>query len=176
MVLATQNPIEQEGTYPLPEAELDRFLFKLKIGYGSEADEMEIVKRVTSGKSGDGLDVSAVNAIATPQHVLAMQRLAATVRAEDRVVEYAVRLARATRTWPGLAFGAGPRASIALVRAARIAALADARDFVMADDIKRVALPALRHRVQLSADAELEGRREDGIVEDILAAAPAPRE
>jgi MoxR-like ATPase len=176
MVLATQNPIEQEGTYPLPEAELDRFLFKLKLGYGTDTEECEVVKRVTSGRSGDGLDVDSVNAIASPQHVLAMQRLATTVRVEDRVVDYAVRLTRATRAWPGLTFGAGPRAAIALVRAARIMALASARDFVTADDLKAVALPVLRHRVQLSADAELEGRREDGIIEDILAATAAPRE
>jgi MoxR-like ATPase len=176
MVLATQNPIEQEGTYPLPEAELDRFLFKIKIDYGSQADESDIVRRVTLGKSGDGLDVAAVNTIASAEHVLAVQKVAAHVRVEDRVIDYAVRISRATRTWPGLSFGAGPRASIAMVRAARIVALLAGRDFVTADDVKRIALPVLRHRIQLSADAELEGRRDDGIVEDILAATAAPRE
>jgi MoxR-like ATPase len=176
MVLATQNPIEQEGTYPLPEAELDRFVFKLRMDYGDVEEEVEVVRRVTAGKCGDGLDVSAVSPVASPEQVLAVQSLAAHVRIEHRVLDYAVRLARTTRRWPGLSFGAGPRASIALARTARIAALAAGRDYVTADDLKRVALPVLRHRVALAADAELEGRTADGIVADILAATAAPRE
>ena len=174
-VLATQNPLETEGTYPLPEAQLDRFLFKIEVGYPSLADEAAIVQRSTLQQAGDQLPLSGVAARLDKRAVLSLQRMAAFVRVDDKVVDYAVRLARTTREWSGLANGAGSRAAIALVRAARAAALLDARDFVTPDDVKRHALPALRHRVLLSPDAQLEGRRIDELLAALLDSVEAPR-
>ncbi|HET7865062.1 MAG TPA: MoxR family ATPase, partial [Burkholderiaceae bacterium] len=158
MVIATQNPIDTEGTYPLPEAQLDRFLFKIEIGYPTQAEEVDVIKRTTDQATGDQFPLEGVTPTLSPQNVMALQQMAAHVRVDDRVAEYAVRLTRATRGWPGLAAGAGSRGAIALVRAARAAALLQARDFVTPDDVKRQALPALRHRVMLAADAQIEGR------------------
>ena len=175
MVLATQNPLETEGTYPLPEAQLDRFLFKIEVGYPSLADEAAIVVRTTTAQSGDQLPLAGVSARLDERNVLALQKMASFVRVDDRVVDYAVRIGRATRGWPGLANGAGSRAAIALVRAARAAALLDARDFVTPDDVKRYALPVLRHRVLLAPDAQLEGRRTDELLAALLDSVDAPR-
>jgi len=175
IVLATQNPIETEGTYPLPEAQLDRFLLKIVMGYPSEAEEVDIVQRTTTGQSGDQLPLSEVVPVLNERTVLALQTLTARQRVEPAVVDYAVRIARATREWPGIAMGSGSRGSIALVRAAKAAALMEARSFVMPDDIKAVAPAVLRHRIVLSADAQLDGRRIDDQVRDILAATAAPR-
>ena len=175
MVLATQNPLETEGTYPLPEAQLDRFLFKVEVGYPTLADEAAIVVRTTTAQSGDQLPLAGVTPRLDERNVLTLQRMAAYVRVDDRVVDYAVRITRATRGWPGLANGAGSRGAIALVRAARAAALLAARDFVTPDDIKHYALPVLRHRVLLAPDAQLEGRRVDELIVDLLATVEAPR-
>jgi MoxR-like ATPase len=175
MVLATQNPLDTEGTYPLPEAQLDRFLFKIEVGYPTLADEAAVVMRTTLAQTGDQLPLSGVTARLDERNVLALQKMAAFVRVDERVVDYAVRIARATRGWPGLANGAGSRAAIALVRAARAAALLDARDFVTPDDIKRHALPVLRHRVLLAPDAQLEGRKTDELLDALLDSVDAPR-
>jgi len=175
MVLATQNPLETEGTYPLPEAQLDRFLFKIEVGYPSLADEAAIVVRTTTAQSGDQLPLAGVSARLDERNVLALQKMASFVRVDDRVVDYAVRIGRATRGWPGVANGAGSRAAIALVRAARAAALLDARDFVTPDDVKHYALPVLRHRVLLAPDAQLEGRRTDELLAALLDSVDAPR-
>jgi MoxR-like ATPase len=175
MVLATQNPLETEGTYPLPEAQLDRFLFKIEVGYPSLEEEAAIVRLTTLLQAGDQLPLAGVQARLDQRSVLSLQKMAAYVRTDDRVVEYAVRIARATRDWNGFAFGAGSRAAIALVRAARAAALMNARDFVTPDDIKQHALPVLRHRVLLSPDAQLEGRRVDELLEALLDSVEAPR-
>ena len=175
MVLATQNPLETEGTYPLPEAQLDRFLFKIDIGYPSHAEEAAIVVRTTAAQSGDQLPLAGVSARLDERNVLALQKMASFVHVDDRVVDYAVRITRATRDWPGIANGAGSRGAIALVRAARAAALLEARDFVTPDDIKRFALPVLRHRVLLSPDAQLEGRRTDELLATMLDSVEAPR-
>jgi len=175
MVLATQNPLETEGTYPLPEAQLDRFLFKVEVGYPSLADEAAVVVRTTTAQSGDQLPLAGVTPRLDERNVLALQKMAAYVRVDDRVVDYAVRITRATRGWPGLANGAGSRGAIALVRAARAAALLDARDFVTPDDIKQYALPVLRHRVLLAPDAQLEGRKVDELLGALLDSVEAPR-
>ena len=175
MVLATQNPIEQEGTYALPEAQLDRFLLKVKIDYPSQAEEAAMVRQVTDGKVGDRLNVEPVNAILKPQQVVALQAITAALAVDDAVLDYAIRLARATRTWAGVIAGAGPRGGISLVRAARGAALLAGRDFVTPDDVKRMALPALRHRVAPSPELELEGRDTDGILKGLLEKIEAPR-
>jgi MoxR-like ATPase len=175
IVLATQNPLETEGTYPLPEAQLDRFLMKIDMGYPSEKEEVDIVIRTTTGQNGDQLPLSAVTAVLNDRAVLALQNLTARQRVDPAVVDYAVRIARATREWPGIAMGAGSRGPIALIRAAKAAALMDARSFVVPDDVKNFALPVLRHRIALSADAQLDGRRTDDLLHAILESTAAPR-
>jgi MoxR-like ATPase len=175
IVLATQNPIETEGTYPLPEAQLDRFVLKILIAYPSEAEEADIVRRTTSGQTGDQLPLSGVVPVLNERGVAALQTLTARQRVDPAVIDYAVRVARATREWPGIAMGSGSRGCIALVRAAKAMALMEARSFVIPDDIKAVAPAVLRHRIVLSADAQLDGRKIDDQVHDILAATAAPR-
>jgi MoxR-like ATPase len=175
MVLATQNPIEQEGTYALPEAQLDRFLLKVKIDYPSQAEEAAMVRHVTDGKVGDKLDVEAVASLLRPQTVVTLQAIAAALRTDDAVIDYAIRLVRATRSWAGVAAGAGPRGGISLMRAARAHALLEGRDFVTPDDVKKMALPALRHRIRPSPELELEGRDADAILTGILEKIEAPR-
>jgi MoxR-like ATPase len=175
MVLATQNPIEQEGTYALPEAQLDRFLLKIRIDYPPPGEETEMVKRVTAGQVGERLNVDAVATLIKPGAVVTMQAIAAAIRLEDSVLDYAVRIVRATRTWNGVAAGAGPRGGIALARVARAAALIGGRDFVTPDDVKRMALPALRHRVVPTPELEIEGHSSDTILKSLLEKVEAPR-
>jgi len=175
MVLATQNPIEQEGTYALPEAQLDRFLVKVRIDYPTQAEETSLVRHVTEGKVGDRLDVEAVAQLVKPSTVLTLQSIAASLRVDDAVLDYAVRLVRATRTWAGVVAGAGPRGGISLIRAARAAALMDGRDYVTPDDVKKMALPALRHRIRPSPELELEGRDNDAILKGVIDKIEAPR-
>jgi MoxR-like ATPase len=175
MVLATQNPVETEGTYPLPEAQLDRFLFKIEIGYPSLQDEVGVVIRATTDQAGDQLPLSKVVPILNERTVGQLQAIAARQRVDEQVIDYAVRLARATREWPGLAQGAGSRGPLALVRGARAVALLEGRNFVIPDDIKRVALPALRHRIALAPDALLEGRKPDDLLAAVIENTAAPR-
>ena len=175
MVLATQNPIEQEGTYALPEAQLDRFLLKIRIDFPLLEDEHEMVRQVTANRVGDRLNVDAVSALIKPGSVLALQRYTAQLTVDARVSDYAVRIARATRSWPGLAAGASPRGGISIVRAARALALINGRDFVTPDDVKGVALPALRHRVTLAPEVEIEGQGADAILDALLQKVEAPR-
>ena len=175
MVLATQNPIEQEGTYPLPEAQLDRFLFKIRIDYPSAEEEVRLTQYVLDGKTGADLDVAGVATVLQPETLINLQQSTAMVTTDDRVIAYAVAIVRATREAPLLAAGAGPRGSIALVRASRAKALADGRGFATPDDVKAVALPALRHRVAPSADADIEGLTADTLLLSLLDRVPAPR-
>lgn len=175
IVLATQNPVETEGTYPLPEAQLDRFLLKVEIGYPGPDEEVAVVLRTTSGQAGDQLPLADVKACLNERIVLQLQLIAARQRVDDKVVDYAVRIVRATRDWPGIAVGSGSRGAIALVRAARVAALMDGRDYATPDDIKRFALPALRHRTALAPDALLEGRRPADLLTAVVESVPAPR-
>ena len=175
LVLATQNPIEHEGTYALPEAQLDRFLLKVLIDYPDAAGEAAIVRHATAGKVGDKLDVEAVQAVVQPALLVRLQALAAHLAVDPRVLDYAVRIARATRDFPGIAAGAGPRASIALVRVARAAALMAGRDFVTPDDIKHMAPAVLRHRVAPSPDLAIEGTTADMLLAELLDKVEAPR-
>jgi MoxR-like ATPase len=174
-VLATQNPVETEGTYPLPEAQLDRFLLKVEIGYPTVAEEIAVVVRTTTNQSGDRLPLDSVKPVLNERAVLTLQQIAAQQRVDESVVDYAVRIARATREWPGLAMGAGSRGAISLVRAARVTALIAGREFVTPDDIKRIALPALRHRVAMAPDALLEGRKPDDLLRAVVESVAAPR-
>lgn len=175
MTIATQNPIDHEGTYPLPEAQLDRFLIKTLIDYPSETTEVDIVGSVVRGRIGDGLNVDGVTQVATAQDLLSAQQLTANLHVEDRVINYAVRIARATRDWPGIAIGAGPRAPIAMTRVARALALMQGRDHVLPDDIHASALPALRHRISLSPEMEIEAYDNDDLLRDVLEKVEAPR-
>jgi len=175
MVLATQNPIDSEGTYPLPEAQRDRFLFKIDIGFPTQAEEVDVVKAATGHQVGDALPLDKVQRCLTEADVARLQQTVSSVMIDDRVVDYAVRLARATRGAVGLGNGAGSRGAIALVRAARAAALIQGRDYATPDDVKRQVLPALRHRVVLSPDAQLEGRAVDDVLREIATRVDAPR-
>jgi MoxR-like ATPase len=176
MVLATQNPIEQEGTYPLPEAELDRFMLKLRMDYPQAEQELEMVRQVTRSTRSDMLEVQPLRTLMHAKDVQALQRIASDLPVDEQVLDYAVRLARATRTWPGLALGAGPRASIALVRGARARALLRGGEFVIPDDIKGCALAVLRHRVRLSPELDIEGMSVDQVLKQLLDQVPAPRQ
>ncbi|MEO5669972.1 MAG: MoxR family ATPase, partial [Ramlibacter sp.] len=175
MVMATQNPIDTEGTYPLPEAQLDRFLLKINIGYPTQVEETAILRLTTDRQAGNQFPLDAVAPCLEERQVLGLQRMAAFILADDKVLDYAVRITRATREWPGLSAGAGPRGAIALVRAARATALLQARDFITPDDVKRHALPALRHRVLLAPDAQLEGHSVDELLRNALDSVEAPR-
>ncbi|MGI9302849.1 MAG: AAA family ATPase [Gammaproteobacteria bacterium] len=176
MTLATQNPIEQEGTYPLPEAQLDRFLLKILIDYQEEQEETAMVGAVTGGHIGDSLDISRVSPVVKPDAIIAIQRIVASLSVDPEVTAYAVRIVRETRNRHGISFGAGPRGGIALIRAGRARALLDNRDFVTPDDIKSVAVAALRHRIALSPELELEGHSADDVLAAVLDAVEAPRQ
>ena len=175
MVLATQNPIEQEGTYPLPEAELDRFMLKLRMDYPEQSEELNMVRQVARSSKADMLEVTPLRALLQARDVLALQKIASDLPTDEQVLDYAVRIARATRSWPGLAIGAGPRASIALVRCGRARALLRGGDFVLPDDIKGCALAVLRHRVRLSPELDIEGLSVDQVLKQLLDQTPAPR-
>lgn len=174
-VLATQNPVETEGTYPLPEAQLDRFLLKIEIGYPSIKEEVDVVLRTTINQTGQQFPLENVKPCLSERSILSLQQIAARQRVDDSVVDYAVRLTRATRQWPGIAIGAGSRGAIALVRAARVVALMQGRDFVTPDDVKRIALPALKHRIALAPDALLEGRSPRDLLTAVVESVAAPR-
>ncbi len=175
MVFATQNPIEHEGTYPLPDAQLDRFLMHVRIGYPTAEDEVALTRQVTTATVGDRLSVETVNAVIDPSVVAALQNLAASLTVDDAVLGYAVRLARTTRDNQNLSRGAGPRASIALVRCARARALMSGRTFATPDDVKSVALAVLRHRVTVAPELEIEGRDADSVLTEMLTEVEAPR-
>jgi len=177
LVLATQNPIEQEGTYPLPEAQVDRFMLKLRVGYPTRDEEKEIMRRMASG------DAIPVEHVATPQAILSTRHTIAGLRLDERLVDYIVDLVHATRApsdaglaalAPLIEFGASPRATIALAQASRAHAFLRGRDYVSPDDVKALAPDVLRHRVLLTYEAEAESVTPDDIVARILDAVPAP--
>ena len=176
MVMATQNPIDQEGTYPLPEAELDRFLFKVLIDYPGDRDEQHLTRMMLDGTIGSNLDVAGLDAVVDTDAVPALRAERDRILVDDAVLDYAVRMARTTRDMAGVERGASPRASIALVQAGRAHALIEGRTFVTPDDIKAVAAPVLRHRMQLSADAEIEGQTSETVLERLLESVEAPRQ
>lgn len=176
ITIATQNPLEHEGTYPLPEAQLDRFLFNILIDYPTEANEALMLKTVLDGSIGASLDLSAVPQIMSPERLVKLQKLASHVSIDDRVIQYALQLTRLTRQHQGISAGAGPRGGIALLRAARASALMDGRHYVIPDDIISVAVPVLRHRIALSADYQIEGVRPDQVIEQVVSSIAAPRQ
>jgi MoxR-like ATPase len=176
LVMATQNPIESEGTYNLPEAQLDRFLFKLVADYPSAGEETEILRLHTKGLGPEALLTEEVRTVTGPGEVLDAQRQCAEVLVDDRVLNYIAALVRKTREWPSFALGASPRAGVAILRGARAAAALEGRGFAVPDDIQDVALPSLRHRVLLTPEAEVEGRRVDDLLTEMIRTVEVPRQ
>jgi len=175
MVLATQNPLETEGTYPLPEAQLDRFLFKVEITYPTLAEEVGVVVRATANQAGNELPLAEVKPVLNERAVLSLQQIVARQKVDEQVIDYAVRIVRATREWAGFVLGSGSRGALALVRGARAASIMQGRNFVTPDDIKKIALPALRHRVALAPEAMLEGRKPNDLLVGVIESVAAPR-
>ena len=175
LVMATQNPIEHEGTYPLPEAQLDRFLFKLVSGYPGVEEETRAVAAHCHGAAMPDLDALGVAAIASPEAVDALRAIPARVRIEGDVIRYVVSLVRATREHGALAVGLSPRAAVMLAAAGRAMAALEGRDYVVPDDVKGVFLPAARHRVILAPGAELEGIREERVLLEVREGVEPPR-
>ena len=176
VVLATQNPLDQEGTYPLPEAELDRFLFKILIDYPDQAHESRMVEMVLDGRLPDSLDAAQLTPVTDAAGILELTRSAEQVLIDPAIIDYLLRLVRATREHPSLIQGGSPRASIALARTAKTQALLSGRDFVVPDDVKAVAAPVLRHRLRLGVDAELEGQTVESVLAQLLEQVEAPRQ
>ncbi|GHT64857.1 ATPase [Spirochaetia bacterium] len=175
MVLATQNPFEHEGTYPLPDAQKDRFLMKIVAPYPPADEEKAMVAQVLAEGAGAILSVTAVKTVLKSGEFALLRDLASTVRLDPVIIDYAVRLTAATRANAAIQIGAGPRGSLALVRCARARALLEGRDFVLPDDIQILAVPVLAHRLTLSAESELEGQNEDRIIRNLVSLTEAPR-
>ncbi|HEX7243246.1 MAG TPA: MoxR family ATPase [Longimicrobiaceae bacterium] len=175
-VFASQNPVEYEGTYPLPEAQLDRFLLKVVVDYPGEEAERAILDRYADGFSADRSDTYGIEPVLGAGELLALRRAVAAVHVEPSVRDYVTRIVRATREEPSFALGASPRAGVALFLASRAEALLAGRDFVVPDDVKTLALPVLRHRVLLTPEAEVEGTAVDARLEALLRTLPAPRD
>jgi MoxR-like ATPase len=175
MVIATQNPIEQEGTYPLPEAQLDRFLFKIAVGYPSQAEERAMVALHGHRTAMPRLAEFQLTAVADLAFLKEARALLATLRMADEVVDYIVALARATRQHPSLLCGASPRAASMLATAARARAVLDGRDFVLPDDVKELVGPAFGHRIVLSPGSEVEGTTREAVLKQLLDQVPTPR-
>jgi MoxR-like ATPase len=174
MTLATQNPVEHEGTYPLPEAQLDRFVMKVLIDYPSREAESEIVTRASSETPGD--PASGVSLVCGPREIVAAQQATAAIQIVPEVVGYAVALAQATRESRSVSLGAGTRGAISLVKIGKAFAALEGRGYVTPDDIKRAALPVLRHRVQLTPEVAISGQDVDEVLLAIVESVPAPRQ
>jgi MoxR-like ATPase len=173
LVAATQNPVEYEGTYPLPEAQVDRFLLKLFVSVPDRNAEIELLNRHAAGFN--PRDLSAVRPVAGPQDIAAARKAAAEVRVSPEVTGYIVDLCRATRQSPSVRLGVSPRGATALLGASRAWAWLVGRDYVIPDDVKALARPALRHRIQLRPEAELEGATPEGVLDALLSSVPVPR-
>lgn len=174
-VLATENPIEYEGTYPLPEAQLDRFLLKILIDYPLEEHEREVVSRWNAGFNSKRLDQVSLQPLPDPDAILRCRQEVARAQMEPGVQHYAVDLVRRTRSHPFIHYGASPRASVALLLCSKALAAIRGRDFATPDDVRDVTLPVLRHRLSLRADAELDGVTADAVITDIVKLSEVPR-
>jgi MoxR-like ATPase len=174
-VFATQNPVEFEGTYPLPEAQLDRFLLKIKVAYPSAAEEQRLLANSQQGF--DARDLSAIEIAAVEPELLnrAQSEIRNGIRVEEGLFNYIVAVARRTREWPTLSLGASPRATVSLMTTAKAIAAMDGRDYIIPDDVKTAALPVLRHRIILKPEAELEGLTSDHVLSDVLRAVEVPK-
>jgi MoxR-like ATPase len=175
LVVATQNPVEYEGTYPLPEAQLDRFQQKVVVDYPAEAEEAEILRRHVGGMEMTDLGVLGVAKVATTAEIMGARAALDAVVVDEAVVQYVTTIARATREHPAVTLGASPRAAVAILVAAKGHALLDGRDYVTPDDVKAMATACLRHRIMLRPEVEIEGTGTDVVVADVLAGVPVPR-
>ncbi|MFE0694353.1 AAA family ATPase [Streptomyces sp. NPDC059171] len=175
LVAATQNPVEYEGTYPLPEAQLDRFLLKLTVPLPSRQDEIDVLSRHASGFNPRDLQAAGVRPVAGPADLEAARDAVARTTVSPEIAGYVVDICRATRDSPSLALGVSPRGATALLSTARAWAWLTGRDYVIPDDVKALALPTLRHRVQLRPEAEMEGVTSDSVIASVLAHVPVPR-
>jgi MoxR-like ATPase len=173
-VFATQNPIEFEGTYPLPEAQLDRFLIKIRVPYPEAAEEITLLSKVHGGFDARRLD--ALNLASVGSEALAeARRSVRAVNVEESLFGYIAQLVRRTREWPAVSLGASPRAAVALMLASKAIAAMDGRDFVVPDDVKEAAVPVLRHRIVVKPEADLEGITSQRVVEDVIRAIEVPQ-
>ncbi|HUV47874.1 MAG: MoxR family ATPase [Actinomycetes bacterium] len=175
LVAATQNPVEYEGTYPLPEAQLDRFLLKLTMPIPDRADEIDVVTRHAAGFDPQDLDAAGLRPVADVAALDAARQSVSAVTVSPEIASYVVDLARATRQVASVQLGVSPRGSTALLATARAWAWLSARDFVTPDDVKVIAKPTWRHRLQLRAEAQLEGTSTDGVLDSVLSSVPVPR-
>jgi len=175
LVLATQNPIESEGTYNLPEAQLDRFMFKLVANYPNEGEEASILKLHSQQADINERLERELQTVTSPEEISDTIRTNAEVRVDERLLDYINKLVRRTRQWPQFYMGASPRAGIALMQAARTLAAFHGRDYAVPDDVVQIALPALRHRVMLTAEAEVEGHKVDSLLTELIRSVEVPR-
>jgi len=173
-VFATQNPVDFEGTYPLPEAQLDRFLVKIRVPYPELEEEVRLLGHVHRGFDSRDLDALGLQPIAT-ELLIAARADVQSVNVQDALFGYIVALVRQTRDWPALTLGASPRAAISLMRVAKALAAIDGRDYVIPDDVKAAMLPVLRHRVIVKPEADLEGMTADQILQDVARAVEVPK-
>jgi MoxR-like ATPase len=174
-VLATENPIEYEGTYPLPEAQLDRFQLKILIDYPGEAEERLVLGKWDAGFNSKRLDQVDLQPLQDPNAIIQCRQEVSRSHMETGVQHYAVDIVRRTRVHPFVHYGASPRASVALLLCSKAVAAIRGRDFVTPDDVRDVALPVLRHRLTLRAEAELDGVTPDAVISDILKLTEVPR-
>ncbi|RXS98084.1 AAA family ATPase [Silvibacterium dinghuense] len=170
-VFATQNPLEFEGTYPLPEAQLDRFLLKIRVGYPSADEERAILERHLAATALDQFPIEPI----APEELAAARAEVRSIRIEPAVLDYLLAVIRRTREWPSISLGASPRAAAALLLVARACAAREGRAYLLPDDVKEAAIPCLRHRLILKPEVELEGFDPDRVIADLLAAIPLPR-
>jgi MoxR-like ATPase len=174
-VLATQNPIESEGTYNLPEAQLDRFMFKLVAGYPAEFEEARILELHSQLVDINQRLETEVQTVTSPEEILRTSVANAQVRVEPKLIDYINRIVRQTRQWPSFHMGASPRAGLALMQGARTLAAFHGRDYAVPDDVTQIALPVLRHRVILTAEADVEGHRMDDLLAAMIRSIEVPR-
>lgn len=174
-VIATQNPLEFEGTYPLPEAQLDRFLFKLVVDYPEAAAEKQMLLNANQNISVRRVDLTHLQAIATVKQILEVRQQVKQINLKEPIIEYLLSLIKKTRQHPDLALGASPRAAVLWLEASKAQAWLAGRDFVTPDDIKAIALPLLRHRLLLKPEAQLDGLQIEGVISSLLQQTPVPR-
>lgn len=174
VVFATQNPVEFEGTYPLPEAQLDRFLLKIRVPYPGAQDEVQLLANVQNGFEPRDLDKMDLTPIDSGLLVEAQKQIRA-ITVQEALFSYIVQIARRTRDWPALSLGASPRAAVSLLAVSKAIAAMDGRDYVIPDDVKQAVPPVLRHRIVLKPEADLEGSTPDQILQDVLRAVEVPK-
>jgi MoxR-like ATPase len=173
-VFATQNPVDFEGTYPLPEAQLDRFLVKIRVLYPEASEEVQLLSNVQNGFDSHDLDSVGLSPI-DPELLKQARQEVRTVKVQESLFTYVVQLVRRTRAWPALSLGASPRAAVSLMVFSKAIAAMDGRDYIIPDDVKQSALPVLRHRIVLKPEADLEGMTPDQVLQDVLRAVEVPK-